>query len=139
MWERVSEGIVWERGNFILEFYCFLVILFFKKGFLMKKLLFGILFIMNIAYAELAEEHMATNWVDTSLLSQKECIQKAELAIKQSMNPSKKFVRSEYEVVGNDGNNIVMIRCISSKKIAFFIATGLNTDILNTIVINFRK
>jgi len=105
----------------------------------MKKLLFGILFIMNISYAELVEEHMATNWTDTSLLSQKECIQKAELAIKQSMNPSKKFVRSEYEVVGNDGNNIVMIRCISSKKIAFFIATGLNTDILNTIVINFRK
>ena len=105
----------------------------------MKKILLGILFVMNIIYAEMAEEHIASNWVDTSLLSQEGCLQKAEIAIKQSMNPTKKFIRSEHNVLGNDGVIVVMIRCIPEKKMAFFVATGVNTDILYTIVNNFKK
>ena len=107
----------------------------------MKKLLFGVLFIINIVYAEPTEENMGTNWIDTSLLSHKGCMQKAEVAIKKSINPSKKFVQNDAIVLGNDGEYTILIQCIPEKKIAFIVIKSFKTaeKLMAKVISNFRN
>jgi hypothetical protein len=74
---------------------------------------------------------MSTSWENTALTEQ-QCLQRAEMALRSS-GFTENFELVGQSVFGDTSDYTATIRCIETKKIAFFVVAGPDSDQANRL------